>query len=37
MYLETMSEVLPAIGSKMILDKDMQQVMPFLQLNPKSK
>jgi membrane protease subunit HflK len=34
-YLETMSEVLPQLGNKIILDKDVQQVLPFLQLNPK--
>lgn len=35
LYLETMSEVLPQLGSKTILDEDMKQVLPFLQLNPK--
>ncbi len=35
LYLETMSEVLPQLGNKIILDKDVQQVLPFLQLNPK--
>ena len=35
LYLETMGEVLPQMGNKIILDKDMQQVLPFLQLNPK--
>jgi len=34
-YLETMSDVLPQLGNKIILDKDVQQVLPFLQLNPK--
>ena len=34
-YLETMGEVLPQIGNKMILDKDLQQVLPLLQLNPQ--
>lgn len=35
LYLETMGEVLPQLGDKTILDKDMQQVLPFLQLNQK--
>jgi membrane protease subunit HflK len=35
LYLETMGEVLPQIGNKTILDKDLKQVLPFLQLNPK--
>ena len=35
LYLETMSEVLPQLGNKTILDEDMKQVLPFLQLNPK--
>ena len=35
LYLETMSEVLPQLGNKMILDQNMQQILPFLQLNPE--
>ena len=33
LYLETMGDVLPGIGSKVILDKEMKQVMPLLPLN----
>ena len=36
LYLEAMGEVLPQMGKKMILDKDMQQILPFLQLNPEN-
>lgn len=32
-YLETMSEVLPTLKSKVILDSDAQQILPLLQLN----
>jgi membrane protease subunit HflK len=32
-YLETMREVLPSVGSKVILDSDASQVLPLLQLN----
>jgi membrane protease subunit HflK len=35
LYLETMGEVLPQIGKKIILDKGMQGVLPFLQLDTK--
>jgi membrane protease subunit HflK len=35
LYLEVMGEVLPQIGKKIILDKDLQQILPFLQLNPE--
>jgi len=34
-YLETMGEVLPQIGKKMILDEELKQVLPLLQLNPE--
>ncbi len=30
MYLETMSEVLPRLGPKIIIDEDSSQLMPFL-------
>jgi membrane protease subunit HflK len=32
-YLETMAEVLPKIGRKVIVDEDSKQVLPLLQLN----
>ena len=35
LYLETMGEVIPQIGKKIILDKDLQQILPLLQLNPE--
>jgi membrane protease subunit HflK len=33
MYLETMAEVLPRVKQKLILDKDMSSVLPFMDLN----
>ena len=33
LYLESMSEVLPRIKSKVIFDKDAQNILPLLQLN----
>ena len=33
LYLETMSSVLPTLKSKIIIDRDAQQVLPLLQLN----
>tara|TARA_Y100001934_G_scaffold282678_1_gene397603 strand:+ start:8845 stop:9831 length:987 start_codon:yes stop_codon:yes gene_type:complete len=32
MYLETMQEVVPALGRKIILDQDASQILPMLQL-----
>ena len=32
LYLETMKEVLPQMGRKIILDEDASQVLPLLQL-----
>ena len=32
LYLETMKEVLPQLGRKIILDEDASQVLPLLQL-----
>lgn len=34
LYLETMSEVLPKLGNKVILDESASNVLPFLPLNP---
>ena len=34
LYLETMSEVLPKVGRKVIVDEHGQQVLPLLQLQP---
>ena len=33
LYLETMAEVLPKLGNKVILDEDASNVLPFLPLN----
>jgi membrane protease subunit HflK len=32
-YLETMQEVLPKMGSKILLDEDAKSLLPLLQLN----
>ena len=32
-YLETMAEVLPALGPKIVIDEDAQQFLPLLQLD----
>lgn len=37
LYLETMKEVIPQMGKKIILDEDASQVLPFLQLETGSK
>ncbi len=39
MYLETLGEILPHVGSKIILDESASQLLPLLQLHsdPKSK
>ena len=34
LYLETMSEILPKLGNKVILDESASNVLPFLPLNP---
>ncbi len=34
LYLETISEVLPEVEKKIIIDEDTQHVLPLLQLNP---
>jgi membrane protease subunit HflK len=33
-YLETMGEIIPKLGKRIILDGDANQVLPLLQLNP---
>lgn len=35
LYLETMSEVLPNLKQKIIMDDDLSQLLPLLQLNPQ--
>jgi len=35
LFLETMSEVLPRVGRKIIVDQHGQQVLPLLQLQPE--
>lgn len=34
-YLETMQEILPLIGSKVVLDESARSVLPLLQLDPQ--
>jgi len=34
LYLETMNEVLPQLGNKVILDEDAKQFLPLMNLNP---
>ncbi len=34
LYLETMAEILPKLGNKIILDEAASNVLPFLQLSP---
>jgi modulator of FtsH protease HflK len=34
LYLETMAEILPKLGNKVILDESASNVLPFLPLNP---
>jgi membrane protease subunit HflK len=34
-YIETMQEVLPGIRSKIILDEQTQNILPFLNLDPQ--
>ena len=33
LYLETLKEVVPQMGEKIIIDEDASQVLPLLQLN----
>ncbi|MEO0445610.1 MAG: FtsH protease activity modulator HflK [Verrucomicrobiota bacterium] len=35
-YLETMAEVMPKVGRKVVIDEEVQQVLPLLQLNQGS-
>ena len=40
LYLETITEILPQLGSKVILDSDVQQFLPLMnlqQLSPEAK
>lgn len=34
LYLETMAEILPKLGNKVVLDESASNVLPFLPLNP---
>ncbi len=36
LYLETMQEVLPKLGDKVIIDEDAKQFLPLMNLNPAS-
>lgn len=36
LYLETMTKVVPALGRKIILDEDADQLLPLLNLNPET-
>ncbi len=36
-YVETMSEVVPQMGRKIIIDSEASQVLPLLQLTPEAK
>ncbi|MEM8736151.1 MAG: hypothetical protein AAGG44_18115, partial [Planctomycetota bacterium] len=35
-YVETMLEVVPKLGKKIILDDQARQILPMLQLSPES-
>lgn len=37
LYLETMGDVLPSVGSKIIIDDAMKQLLPILPLAPKAQ
>lgn len=37
LYLETMNEVIPKLGNKIILDEDAKQFLPFMNLTTPSK
>jgi membrane protease subunit HflK len=37
LYLETMGEIIPNLGRKIILDEDARQVLPLLQLTPEKE
>lgn len=37
LYLETMEEVMPNLGSVIVLDEEASQVLPFLPLNPAAR
>lgn len=34
LYLETMEKVIPNLGKKVVIDNDVKQMLPLLQLNP---
>jgi len=36
LYLETLKEVVPQLGEKIVIDEDASQVLPLLQLNAKN-
>ncbi|MEM9015401.1 MAG: FtsH protease activity modulator HflK, partial [Verrucomicrobiota bacterium] len=35
-YLETMEEVMPQLGKKVVIDEEAKQVLPFLPLDPRT-
>src|SRR5690606_2466220 len=37
LYWETMEQVMPGLGKKIVIDRDAQQILPFLQLGGETK
>jgi len=37
MYLETMQDVVPKMGKKIVIDSDASQILPLMQLNPEKQ
>lgn len=37
MYLETMQEVVPKMGKKIVIDSEASQILPLMQLNPEQQ
>jgi len=37
MYLETMGEIIPMLGRKIIIDSEAKSILPLLQLNPEKQ
>ena len=36
LYLETLKEVVPQMGKKIVIDEDASQILPLLQLNSEN-
>jgi membrane protease subunit HflK len=36
-YIETMREIIPKLGKKIIIDEDASQILPLLQLSPDAE